>query len=146
MLGSESDEERSVENPLERTESRAQVCGREGEGEGGRRGRERGEGVGCVSRVYNPPSPSVLGVDGGWQGRREAKLCEECAISEQSTRWRRAGFGGRGWGPGKGASTGVLVWCAMTVNPPLSVSLSPSLSAGAGYIRVCSGVGKRLRR
>lgn len=100
-------------------------------------GRERGEGVGCVSRAYNPPSPSVLGVDGGWQGRREAKLCEECAISEQSTRWRRAGFGGRGWGPGKGASTGVLVWCAMTVNPPLSVSLSLPLSLLVQGIYVC---------
>lgn len=72
-----------------------------------------------MSRAYNPPSPSVLGVDGGWQGRTVAKLCEECAISEQSTRWRRGfqedgsrGYGERGMavahtGPGNGASKGV---------------------------------------
>lgn len=47
--------------------------------------RERREGD-RVLRAYNHPSPSVLGVDGGWQRRRVAKLCEECAISEQSTR------------------------------------------------------------
>lgn len=116
--------------------------------EGTEREREGGEKGLVVSRAYyNPPSPSVLGVDGGWQGRREAKLCEECAISEQSTRWRRAGFGGRGWGPGKGARTGVLVWCAMTVNPLLSVSLSLSLSLLVQGVYRCmySGV-ETLRR
>lgn len=58
-------------------------------------------GWSCVEGLQSPFAVRP-GVDGGWQGRTVAKLCEECAISEQSTRWRR-GFqedGSRGYGEG----------------------------------------------
>lgn len=64
MLGSESDEERSVENPLEPTERNGGVvhkcvCGRDRERERG-----RGEGVGCVEGLLQ--SPFAVRPWGGW--------------------------------------------------------------------------------
>lgn len=54
-----------------------------------------------------------VGRGGGW--RNYAKNVQLV----NRARGGGAGFGGRGWrtGPGKGASTGVLVWCAMTLDP-----------------------------
>jgi len=54
------------------------------------RERERERGGSCVSRAcYTPVSTSLLPRGGGRRGDGVAKLCEECAISEQSMRWSR---------------------------------------------------------
>lgn len=76
MLGSESDEERSVENPLERTESRAQVCGREGEGEGDGEGGRGEKGLVVCRGLTIPlrrPSLGWMGVGRGGGRRNYAK-------------------------------------------------------------------------
>ena len=67
-----------------------------------------------MSRAYDPPSrPSLawmgVGRSGGW--RNYAKNVQLV------NRARGAGFGGRGWSR-KGSEQGVLVWCAMTLDPP----------------------------
>lgn len=118
---------------MERTErARARACGRERE-------REKGEGekglVVCRGLTIPLRRPSL-----GWMGVGRGGGRRNYAKNVQLVNRVRGGgarvLGDGDGGPGKGASTGVLVWCAMTVNPLLSVPLCLSLSAGAGYIRV----------
>lgn len=91
--GNEESRDGIERNRNERERQRAHEDENEDEGE-----RERSGS--CVSRACIPPRPLSSLEKGVGEGAGAAKLCEECAISEQSTRWSRGGEGrrGDGWG------------------------------------------------